>query len=70
MSNENQYTKHKLKFSFSDNEYFLLDDDKNIIVSSNFGEYMYFDDLKILIKSSNIKNLELLMLILGIQKVL
>ena len=56
VSNEkNQYTKHKLKFSFSDNEYFLLDDDKNIIVSSNFGEYMYFDDLKILIKSSNIK---------------
>lgn len=45
----------KLKFSFSKNDYSLLDDSLNEIQKSRYGESMIFDDLKITIASSTLK---------------
>ena len=46
---------HKLKFSFSDIGYALLDKDLNELQTSNYGQEIVFEDLKILVKSANLK---------------
>ena len=49
---------HKLKFSFSDIGYALLDKDLNELQTSNYGQEIVFEDLKILVKSANLKNIK------------
>lgn len=46
----------KLKFSFSENEYNLLDQDLNKIHTSRYGENVYFENLKINIESIDLNN--------------
>lgn len=51
---KNKFKNHNLIFSFLEDGYALLDENKNMIATSNYGEYIYFNDLEILINSSNI----------------
>lgn len=51
---ENEFIAYKLKFSFTESGYSLLDKDLNQIQTSNYGEEILFDDLRIIINSSNL----------------
>ena len=46
---------NKLRFSFSESEYNLLDEDSNEIQASNYGQQISFNDLKITINSVSLK---------------
>ena len=50
----NPLENHKLKFSFSNSSYSLLDDDLNEMQTSKYGEQIVFNDLKIKINSSSL----------------
>ena len=50
-NNDNLLQTHKLKFSFSENGYSLLDNDLNEIQTTKYGEPIQFNDLEILINS-------------------
>lgn len=47
----NPLQSRELKFSFSENEFSLLNEDLNVIETSEFGEEIYFENLNISIKS-------------------
>lgn len=53
--NENFVENYKLKFSFSDSEYTLLDKKYNEIKTAFYGEEIRFDTLRITINSSSLK---------------
>tara|TARA_A100001388_G_scaffold159362_1_gene118857 strand:+ start:12114 stop:14240 length:2127 start_codon:yes stop_codon:yes gene_type:complete len=52
---ENHLENHKLKFSFNESGYALLDEDLNEIQAKKYGEEILFKNLIISIKSSNLK---------------
>lgn len=47
---------HKLKFSFSENGYTLLDNDLNEVETSKYGQQILFNDLVISVNASNLNN--------------
>ncbi len=53
---KDHFTRHKLKFVFSESGYTLLDDDLDAIQTSEYGEQIIFEDLRISITSSSIKD--------------
>ena len=52
---ENDFSKHKLKFSFSENGYSLIDENLEIVQTSTYGKPIYYSDLEITINSSSLK---------------
>jgi tyrosine-protein kinase Etk/Wzc len=55
-SNKSPYNKiHKLKFSFSESSYTLLDDDSNVLQTVEYGKEILFNDLRIFIESANLE---------------
>ncbi len=52
---KNLFKTHKLKFSFSNNGYSVLDDNSDEILVADYGNQIIYDDLKISIKSSDLK---------------
>ena len=56
-NNLNHLETHKLKFSFSENGYALLDNDLNEIQASLYGQQITFNDLNILIDSAKLKEI-------------
>jgi tyrosine-protein kinase Etk/Wzc len=53
---ENQSSRHKLIFSFSENSYVLLDENFDQIQTSEYGEQIYFNDLIVSINSAYLKD--------------
>ena len=51
----NEFSVHKLKFSFSERGYSLLDKNLDVIQRSEYGEQIAVNDLRIKINSSNLK---------------
>lgn len=57
ISSESDLAKsHKLKFSFSRNDYSLLDKDLNVIERTEYGNLILHDGLRITVQSSNLRD--------------
>lgn len=57
ISSESDLAKsHKLKFSFSRNDYSLLDKDLNVIERTEYGNLILYDGLRITVQSSNLRD--------------
>jgi len=52
---DNEFSSHILKFSFSENSYSLLDEELNEVYTSEYGKETKFNDLRVTINSVDLK---------------